>query len=141
VIVVVNAYSGKMTFYAMDDDPILRAYEFAFPGMFTPGSAMPPVLRKHLRYGTDMFAIQAALFGRYHITSPSQFYTAGDAWIVTPTTGVGSPEQPLTFNYVLNAQGQVVSGCQGSPHRRSPSPTRTSPLAAAGATASCCGRS
>ena len=110
VIVVVNAYSGKMTFYAMDNDPILRAYESAFPGMFTPGAAMSPVLRKHLRYGTDMFAIQAALFGRYHITSPSQFYTAGDAWIVTPTTGVGSPEQPLTFNYVLNAQGQVVSG-------------------------------
>lgn len=110
VIVVVNAYTGKMTFYAMDNDPILRAYESAFPGMFTPESAMPPALRSHLRYGADLFAIQAALYGRYHITSPSQFYTAGDSWIVSPTTGVGSPNQRLVFNYVFNAQGQVVSG-------------------------------
>ncbi len=110
VIVVVNAYSGKMTFYAMDGDPILRAYESAFPGLFTPESAMPPALRSHLRYATDLFAVQAALYGRYHITSPSQFYSAGDAWIVSPTTGVGSPNQRLVFNYVFNAQGQVVSG-------------------------------
>jgi uncharacterized membrane protein (UPF0182 family) len=109
VIVVVNAYTGKMTFYAMDHDPILSAYEAAFPGMFTPQLAMPAALRKTLRYGTDMFAIQASLYGRYHITSPSQFYTAGDAWIVSPTTGVGSAEQTLQFNYVFNA-GVYVSG-------------------------------
>ena len=38
--VVINAYSGKMTYYAMDNDPILRTYEAAFPGMFTPKSKM-----------------------------------------------------------------------------------------------------
>jgi uncharacterized protein len=110
VVAVVNAYSGKMTLYAMDDDPILRAYESAFPHMFTPSSQMTVALRAHLRYGTDLFAIQAAMYGRYHITSPSQFYTAGDAWVVSPTTGVGAPDQTLQVTYVLNAQGQVVSG-------------------------------
>ena len=110
VTVVVNAYSGKMTFYAMDDDPILRAYELAFPGMFMPASQMPPAIRAHLRYGSDIFAVQAALYGRYHITNPAQFYTAGDAWVVSPTTGVGSPNRPLAVNVVLNAQGQVISG-------------------------------
>ena len=34
--VVIDAYTGKMTFYAMDQDPILKAYESAFPHMFTP---------------------------------------------------------------------------------------------------------
>ncbi len=111
VVVVVNAYTGKMTFYAMDHDPILRAYESAFPQMFTPASQMPPAIRAHLRYGSDIFSVQAALFGRYHITSPAQFYSAGDAWIVSPTTGVGSPSQAqLQVTYVVNSQGQVVSG-------------------------------
>ncbi len=110
VIVVVNAYSGKMTFYAMDHDPILRAYEAAFPKLFTPARTMPPSIRSQLRYGNDLFAAQAAIYGRYHITRPAQFYTAGDAWLVSPTTGVGSPTQALSFRYVTNQQGQIVGG-------------------------------
>ncbi len=111
VVVVVNAYSGKMTFYAMDpQDPILQAYESAFPKMFTTKATMPASIRENLRYGNDLFAAQAAVYGRYHITSPEQFYTAGDAWVVSPTTGVGSPTQQLQYNYVLNPQGQVISG-------------------------------
>ncbi|MGH9083104.1 MAG: UPF0182 family protein, partial [Acidimicrobiales bacterium] len=50
VKVVVDAYTGAMTFYAMDHDPILRSYEAAFPGMFTPAIQMSPALRAHLRY-------------------------------------------------------------------------------------------
>ncbi len=109
VVVVVNAYSGKMTYYAMDQsDPILRAYESAFPGMFTPASHMTPALRAHLRYGADIFSVQAAMYGRYHITSRAQFYTAGDAWVVSPTTGVRSGK--LQVQYKINQQGQVVAG-------------------------------
>ncbi len=110
VIVVVNAYSGKMTFYAMDHDPILRAYESAFPRMFTPEAQMPPSIRAQLRYGTDLFAAQAAIYARYHITSPSQFYAAGDAWLVSPTTGVASPNTAVKFNYITNQEGQVIGG-------------------------------
>ena len=110
VIVVVNAYSGKMTFYAMDRDPILQAYRSAFPGLFTDGTAMPPAIRSQLRYGGDMFSAQAAIYGRYHITTPAQFYAAGDAWLVSPTTGVGSPNDQLNVRYVVNQQGQIVGG-------------------------------
>ncbi len=110
VVATVNAYSGKITFYAMDRDPILEAYRAAFPGLFTPESAMPPSIRSQLRYGNDLFAVQAAIYGRYHITTPSQFYSAGDAWLVSPTTGVGSPTHPLNYRYVVNQQGQVVGG-------------------------------
>jgi uncharacterized membrane protein (UPF0182 family) len=110
VVVVVSAYTGKMTFYAIDNDPILRAYESAFPKLFTPSRTMPPSIRDQLRYGNDLFAAQAAIFARYHIVRPEQFYTAGDAWLVSPTTGVGSPTQPLSFRYVTNQQGQIVGG-------------------------------
>jgi uncharacterized protein len=111
VVVVVNAYTGKMRFYAMDpNDPILQAYESAFPKMFEPKALMPTSIKDQLRYGNDLFAAQAAIYGRYHITSPAQFYAAGDAWIVSPTTGVSSPTQRLRQNFVLNQQGQIISG-------------------------------
>ena len=42
VKVVINAYTGAMTFYANDpNDPILKAYRSAFPTMFHPMSQMP----------------------------------------------------------------------------------------------------
>ena len=110
VDVVINAYSGKMTFYAMDGDPILRAYEAAFPGMFTPKSQMTSALEAHLRYPEDLFSIQAAVYGRYHITSPSNFYTAGDAWNLSPTAGAGSPTNALAVTVTTNAQGIVTGG-------------------------------
>ncbi|MHB1584759.1 MAG: UPF0182 family protein [Acidimicrobiales bacterium] len=110
VKVVVNAYTGKMTFYAMDNDPILRTYESAFPRMFTPGSKMPAAIRAHLRYPQDMFSVQAALYGRYHITSPSAFFSAGDAWTLSPTAGAGSPSQALAVTQYINPQGQTITG-------------------------------
>ncbi|HEX3946918.1 MAG TPA: UPF0182 family protein, partial [Acidimicrobiales bacterium] len=110
VKVVVDSYTGSMTFYAMDNDPILRAYESAFPGMFVPASAMPASLAAHLRYPEDIFSVQAAVYGRYHITSPSNFYTAGDAWNLSPTAGVGSPSNALAVTVTTNAQGEVTGG-------------------------------
>ncbi|MBW4030496.1 MAG: UPF0182 family protein [Acidobacteria bacterium] len=110
VKVVVNAYSGKMTFYAMDPaDPVLRAYSAAFPGMFQPLSTMPTAIRQHLRYPTDLFSVQAATLGRYHITSATAFYNASDRWQVSPTTGAGTPSQALAQTVVTDVNGNIVS--------------------------------
>ncbi len=110
VKLVINAYSGSMTFYAMDNDPILRTYEAAFPGMFTPGADMPKALQAHLRYPEDMFSIQAALYGRYRLSSPLNFYNANGAWTLSPTAGAGSPSQALSVTLTTNPQGQAISG-------------------------------
>jgi hypothetical protein len=110
VKLVINAYSGKMTFYAMDADPILKTYESAFPNMFTPSSAMSPALQQHLRYPEDLFSVQAALYGRYHISSPNDFYNANGAWTLSPTAGAGSPSQALSVTITTNAQNQSISG-------------------------------
>jgi uncharacterized protein len=111
VKLVINAYSGSMKFYAMDNDPILRTYESAFPGMFTPGADMPKALQNHLRYPEDMFSIQAALYGRYRLSSPLNFYNANGAWTLSPTAGAGPvSEGALKVTLTTNAQGQVISG-------------------------------
>ena len=110
VKVVIDAYTGQMTFYVMDPhDPIIQTYEKAFPGMFTPGSKMSPELRDHIRYPEDIFTVQATMYGKYHITRAASFYSAADAWNLSPDPGSGSPSQALATTQTVNAQGVVVS--------------------------------
>jgi uncharacterized membrane protein (UPF0182 family) len=101
-----------MTFYDMtgpaNRDPILKTWEKAFPGMFTPASTMPADLRTHLRYPEDIFTLQAAALGRYHITNPAAFYNATDAWNISQSPGAGSPSQTLQTTVTTNGAGQVV---------------------------------
>ena len=110
VKVVINAYSGQMTFYNVDpSDPIVQAYSAAFPHMFQPLSTMPAELRAHLRYPEDIFSIQSAIYGRYHLTTPSAFYAASNAWQLSPTAGAGPQSQALLADNTYNSQGQLVS--------------------------------
>ena len=56
VKVTVDAYEGTVNFYVFDKkDPIIKAYEEAFPDLFTDGSRMPEEIRAHLRYPEDLF--------------------------------------------------------------------------------------
>ena len=115
VKVVVNAYTGAMTFYAADpNDPILNAYRSAFPSMFHPMSDMPTAIQTHLRYPADLFSVQAATLGRYHITAASAFYNASDRWAISPTTGSGTPSQSLAQTQVTDAAGNVISSSLSS---------------------------
>ncbi len=110
VKVLIDAYTGKMTFYVMNPhDPIIKTYEKAFHGMFTPASKMSPVLKAHLRYPEDVFTLQATTYGKYHITTAQSFYSAADAWTLSPSPGSGSPAQALATTLTTNAQGQQVS--------------------------------
>ncbi|MFZ1063136.1 MAG: UPF0182 family protein [Acidimicrobiales bacterium] len=110
VKVVINAYTGSMKYYVNDPkDPIIQAWESAFPKMFLPMSKMPASIRTHLRYPSDLFSVQAAMLGHYHITTASAFYTASDKWEISPTTGAGTPSATLSRTEVTNAAGNVVS--------------------------------
>ena len=96
VKVVVNAYTGNMTFYAMTNtEPILNTWRSIFPDMFKPISAMDAVLKAHLRYPQALLMVQAQAYGRYHLTNSSSFYIANNAWELAPTSGTGSPDSPL----------------------------------------------
>jgi uncharacterized membrane protein (UPF0182 family) len=90
VKVTVDAYEGTVTFYVFDKtDPIIKAYEEAFPDLFTDGSRMPEAIRAHLRYPEDLFKSQSAMFGRYHVIEPKRFYDGSAKWLVSPDPGSG----------------------------------------------------
>jgi uncharacterized membrane protein (UPF0182 family) len=81
VKIVVDAYNGSVEFYDVDPkDPVLATYRRIFPGLFKPLSAMPPGLRKHIRYPEDLFLIQAEMYRAYHMNTPEVFYNREDLW-------------------------------------------------------------
>ena len=92
----VDAYDGTVTLYAIDgNDPVLKAYSKTFPGLFTDPASLTGAeadeyraLTEHFRYPEDLFALQANLLGRYHITNPNEFFSATDRWNVSPDPGV-----------------------------------------------------
>ncbi len=87
VKITVDAYDGTMHFYvSAPDDPIIRAYMGVFPGTFEPLDAMPADVRSHLRVPEDMFNVQTAVFGRYHVTNAQQFFRGDDLWTVPAQT-------------------------------------------------------
>ncbi|HEX9225736.1 MAG TPA: UPF0182 family protein, partial [Arthrobacter sp.] len=92
----VDAYDGKVTLYAWDDqDPVLKAWQNIFPSSLKPFSEMSGALMSHVRYPEDLFKVQRELLGRYHVTQPDNFYTNNDAWSVpNDPTVQGDVKQP-----------------------------------------------
>ena len=106
VKVVIDAYDGTTTFYVFDaQDPILAAYRGIFPSLFKDASAMPPDLRKHVRYPELLLKLQAEVYGLYHMTNPEVFYNREDLWTVATEVGLGEggaqQTQAMVPNFVL----------------------------------------
>ena len=91
VKVVVDAYTGQMTYYVSDpNDPIIQVWMRAFPDLFTPMSDASPELQAHFRYPENLFQVQASQFANYHVTDPSTFYGKSDFWTVPPDPAAGA---------------------------------------------------
>ncbi|WP_425465364.1 UPF0182 family protein [Nonomuraea mesophila] len=93
----VDAYDGTVKLYAWDNnDPVLKTWSNAFPGVIRPASEMSADLRNHVRYPEDLFKVQRYTLSRYHITDPAAFYSGQDFWNVPndPTQGEQNVKQP-----------------------------------------------
>jgi uncharacterized membrane protein (UPF0182 family) len=104
VVATVDAFSGRVTVYPTDtDDPIMRAWQAAFPTLFTPAERMPSDVRAHLRYPRSLFNAQARIWTTYHMDNVDDFYIRADAWkrpadVSGPIQRVGDARQRLTSN-------------------------------------------
>ena len=102
----IDAYDGTTTFYVFDsEDPIIDAYRRMFPTLFKDASAMPAGLRAHVRYPELLLALQAEVYGLYHMTDPQVFYNREDLWTVaTDVAAAAQPDktaQPMEPNFLL----------------------------------------
>ncbi|MET0726466.1 MAG: UPF0182 family protein [Leifsonia sp.] len=101
----VDAYDGKVTLYAWDDeDPLLKTWEKIYPSTIKPLSEMSGALMSHVRYPSDLFKMQRATLGRYHVTDAASFYSRNDAWVVPYDPTAAAADQTLQPPYYLTMQ-------------------------------------
>jgi uncharacterized protein len=106
VKVVIDAYNGTTKFYVFDSqDPIIATWRSIFPSLFQDAAAMPPDLRRHVRYPQLLLEEQAAVYGLYHMSDPEVFYNREDLWTVASELGMSDSgeqqTQTMEPNYVL----------------------------------------
>jgi len=78
---IVDAYNGGVSLFISDPkDPVISVYKKIFPGMFKSMEEMPEDLKAHVRFPRDLFKIQAAMYGTYHMEDPKIFYNKEDLW-------------------------------------------------------------
>jgi uncharacterized membrane protein (UPF0182 family) len=101
----VDAYDGSVKLYAWDaEDPVLKTWEKIFPTTVLPMSEMDDQLLDHVRYPSDLFKVQRAILGSYHVTDALSFYSSDDQW-VTPNDPVSATANPtLQPPYYLTMQ-------------------------------------
>ena len=101
----VDAYDGSVTLYAWDEeDPILQTWDKIFPTTLKPMSEMSGDLMSHVRYPADLFKMQRAVLGRYHVTDPTSFYSREDAWTTPNDPTAGATSTLLQPPYYLTMQ-------------------------------------
>ncbi|CAN5469528.1 UPF0182 family protein [soil metagenome] len=106
----VDAYSGEVTLYAWDDtDPLLKAWEGAFPGTVKPKSQMSPELLQHVRYPEDYFKVQRYQYARYHVEDAGDWYENNDRWAVPLDPQITSTYQAPYRLFVQDKDGTDFS--------------------------------
>jgi hypothetical protein len=101
----VDAYDGKVTLYAWDDkDPLLTSWQKIFPATVQPLSEMSGDLLSHVRYPADLFKVQRAILGQYHVTDAGSFYSKDDAWVSPNDPTLPPASDTLQPPYFLTLQ-------------------------------------
>ncbi|CAD6881902.1 hypothetical protein [Methylomonas albis] len=89
VKIVVDAYDGRVDYYISDPkDPIINAYNRAYPGVFKNVREMPDELLEHLRYPRDLYYMQMKIYAKYHQNSPELFYEQAETWQFASVDGL-----------------------------------------------------
>jgi uncharacterized protein len=104
---VVDAYNGSLAFYLSEpDDPVIKSYARAFPGLFQPLSAMPADLRPHIRYPQGLFGIQARMLATFHMQDPQVFYNKEDLWNIPKQTIEGQEREMEPYYTIMRLPGE-----------------------------------
>jgi len=104
----VDAYDGTVALYLADaEDPIVRTYARAFPGLLRPLDRMPADLQRHIRYPEDFFAIQARKYATYHMEDPQVFYNREDLWAVPRRSIEGRDREMEPYYTIMRLPGEA----------------------------------
>ena len=101
----VDAYDGTVTLYEWDEqDPVLKTWRKAFPGVVKDRSEISAELEDHIRYPEDLFKVQRTLLANYHVSDPQAFYNGSNFWRVPVDPTLPQPATALQPPYYLTLQ-------------------------------------
>jgi hypothetical protein len=79
--VVIDGYTGKVSFYRVADEPVMNTWANVYPTLFREREAMPEALRAHAQYPVQLMHIQFDdVYYEYHMTDPLTFFNMEDMW-------------------------------------------------------------
>lgn len=83
VVATVDAYDGTTTLYRTDEaDPLVAAWDEAFPGTLRDRRTMPDAVAAALRYPRGLFALQRRVLARYADDDPTALASPDSGWRV-----------------------------------------------------------
>jgi uncharacterized membrane protein (UPF0182 family) len=104
----VDAFDGTVSYYIADpDDPLIRTYAKAFPGLLKPIAEMPKDLQVHIRYPEDLFTVQAQMYATYHMQDPQVFYNKEDQWVLPRLPQEGRDREMEPYFTVMRLPGEA----------------------------------
>ncbi|MDJ1113509.1 UPF0182 family protein [Microbacterium dauci] len=102
----VDAYDGSVNLYAWDEeDPLLQAWQQVYPTGLESISKMSGDLMSHVRYPTDLFKVQRAMLGTYHVDDAESFIRRDNAWR-TPADPVTETNLQSPYYLTMQMPGQ-----------------------------------
>lgn len=106
VKVTVDAYDGTVHMYVVDeDDPIIAAWQQAFPSLFSPASEVPDVIRSHFKYPEELFTVQTDMWSDYVVSDPRDFIQKDVAWSIASQPRIeAQTEEGDTVSLPMNPQ-------------------------------------
>lgn len=121
VKIVIDAFEGFVDYYVADpQDPIILAYQKAYPGLFKDIATIPPLLRDQLRHPRDYFLIKMGIYAKYHQTDPALFYQQAETWNFSKVNDkVVQPYYFTTYLEGLTAGDNFMLLCPMTPIGRS----------------------
>jgi uncharacterized membrane protein (UPF0182 family) len=103
----VDTYHGTVNYYIADpEDPVIRTYAKAFPGLLKPLAEMPKDLQAHIRYPEDLFAVQARMYATYHMQDPQVFYNKEDLWVIPRLPQEGRDREMEPYFMIMRLPGE-----------------------------------
>ncbi|MDQ4214039.1 UPF0182 family protein [Microbacterium capsulatum] len=108
----VDAYDGKVTLYAWDPaDPVLKTWQKIYPSTLKPISDMSAQLMSHVRYPTDLFKVQRAMLGTYHVNDSASFARQDNQWETPndPQSDASNPELQPPYYLSMKMPGQSAA--------------------------------
>jgi uncharacterized membrane protein (UPF0182 family) len=103
----VDTFHGTVNYYIADpEDPIIRTYAKAFPGLLKPLAAMPKDLQAHIRYPEDLFTVQARMYATYHMQDPQVFYNKEDLWVIPRLPQEGRDREMEPYFMIMRLPGE-----------------------------------